>query len=134
MFGLSGGKTRASLYGVVGAYLLYMAFGLFQGLGDPDTTMKPAIQILFIVFFTAVGIVLLAAAVRMWRHISREEGELLENMREEQKRAEKSGTGGDTSESEDAPADEYQCRTGDDPEAGEQNAGTLPDQKKGDIR
>ena len=78
---MSNGKTRAGLYGVVGGYLLYTAYGLFRGLGDPETHMSPVLQIFFVVFFAAVGVVLVAVAVRMWRRVSREESEQLEEYR-----------------------------------------------------
>ena len=60
-------KTRASLYGIVAAYLLYNAYGLWQGRGDPDTTMKPWVAILFIVLFAVCAAGLLALAWRTWR-------------------------------------------------------------------
>ncbi len=125
---MSGGKTRPALYGVVGAYLLYTAYGLFQGMGDPATKMPLVVQILFIIFFAAAGAGLLYAAVRMWKRVSREESELLENMREERRRAEASAGSTDAAESEDAPSEKNPVKTEDLPEAEEENPGTASDQ------
>ena len=47
---MNSGKTRSTLLGVVGAYLIYLAYQLFESRADADTTMTPAIRIVFIVF------------------------------------------------------------------------------------
>ena len=106
---MSSGKTRAGLYGVVGGYLLYTAYGLFQGLGNPETHMSLVLQIFFVVFFAVVGAVLVAVAVRMWRRVSREESEQLEEyraqVRAEEEAAdvqERTSEGGDAPEGESA--------------------------------
>ncbi len=69
------GKNRAYLIGIVGAYLIYIAYQLYQGRSDPDTTMTPAVMILFIVFFVLAGAGLLVYAVRVWRTADREQKE-----------------------------------------------------------
>ena len=69
------GKTRSSLLGIVGAYLLYTAYELFEGRGDPNTTMTPAIRILFIAFFALAGAAILVYAWRVWKNSGKEEKE-----------------------------------------------------------
>ena len=59
--------------GVVGGYLLYTAYELFKGRGDPDTTMQPVVIILFIVLFAAAGVALLVYAWRLWKRGAMEE-------------------------------------------------------------
>ena len=61
-----GEKNRSYLMGVVGGYLMYIAYELFANRGDQNTTMSPTARILFIVFFTLVGIGLLVFAFRLW--------------------------------------------------------------------
>lgn len=72
---MNNGKTRSSLLGVVGAYLLYTAYQLFEARGDTNTTMTPAVRILFIVFFVAAGAALLVYAVRVWKNSDKEQKE-----------------------------------------------------------
>lgn len=64
---MNSGKARSSLIGVVGGYLLYLAWDLFQGRTNPDSTMSPAVLIVFVLFFCVMGILLLIYAVRLWR-------------------------------------------------------------------
>ena len=59
-------KTRSTLIGIVGAYLVYTAYQLFQGREDPQTTMSPAVMILFIALFVLAGAALVVYAVRLW--------------------------------------------------------------------
>ena len=59
---------RSSIFAVVGAYLIYMAYGILKDMIDKvPTTMPPAVQILVIVLFTAIGIVLLVFAWKLWK-------------------------------------------------------------------
>lgn len=67
------GKTRSSLLGIVGAYLIYTAYELFQAREDTNTTMTPAVRIIFMVLFAAAGIGLLVYAVRVWKRSAEEE-------------------------------------------------------------
>ena len=68
------GKTRASLIGIAGAYLVYTAYQLFQGREDPQTTMSPAMMILFIALFALAGCALMVYAVRLWLRAAKDEG------------------------------------------------------------
>ena len=59
---------RSSIFAVVGAYLIYMAYGILKDMIDKvPTTMPPAVQILVIVLFTAIGIALLVFAWKLWK-------------------------------------------------------------------
>ena len=60
------GKNRSYLMGIVGGYLIYIAYELFANRNDQNTTMSPAVRIAFIVFFILVGIGLLVFAFRLW--------------------------------------------------------------------
>lgn len=60
------GKNRSYLMGIVGGYLIYIAYELFSNRNDQNTTMTPAARIAFIVFFVLVGIALLVFAFRLW--------------------------------------------------------------------
>ncbi len=72
---MNAGKTRASLYIVVAGYLLYQAYGLYQGRNDPDTTMSPAVMVLFIALFVLAALGLAVFAVYTWRQSAREDKE-----------------------------------------------------------
>ena len=67
------GKTRSSLLGLAGAYLLYIAYGLYKDKGNADTTMSPAARILFIVLFAAAAAAILVYALLLWRRSDRED-------------------------------------------------------------
>lgn len=59
---------RASIFAVVGGYLIYMAYELLKNLiDDIPTTMSRFVQILFIVLFTGIGITLIVFAWRVWK-------------------------------------------------------------------
>lgn len=66
-------KTRGSLLGLAAGYLLYTAYELFRDRGDPDTTMPPAVRIIFIVLFVVAAVPLLVYAVRTWKDGTRDE-------------------------------------------------------------
>ena len=65
---MNNGKTRSSLLGIVGAYLLYTAYELWQDWGNTETTMTTPARIVFIVLFVLCGAALLVYAVYVWRH------------------------------------------------------------------
>ena len=59
---------RSSIFAVVGAYLIYMAYGILKDMIDKvPTTMPQAVQILVIVLFSVIGIVLLVFAWKLWK-------------------------------------------------------------------
>ena len=70
---MNNGKTRASLMGIVAAYLLYTAYELFQGRNDPETTMTPAAMILFIALFVGAAVALAIYACRLWKRSAKED-------------------------------------------------------------
>ena len=69
------GKTRSTLLGVIGAYLAYLGYDLFQTRGDADTTMTMPIRILFIVLFGLAGIALMVYSILLWKRSLKEEKE-----------------------------------------------------------
>ncbi|MBR6707352.1 MAG: hypothetical protein IKI84_11845 [Clostridia bacterium] len=64
---MNGEKTRSCLMGIVGGYLIYTAWQLFQGRNDPDTTMTIGIMILFMALFVIAGAALMVYAVILWK-------------------------------------------------------------------
>lgn len=66
-------KTRSSLLGIVAGYLLYLAYQLFQGRDDADTTMTPFARYAFIALFVIAGVSLIAYAWREWKRSGKEE-------------------------------------------------------------
>lgn len=61
------------LYAVVALFLMYTGYDLFRGRNDPETTMSPAMVIVFAVFFAAAGIALLVYAILTGRRMKQEE-------------------------------------------------------------
>ena len=72
---MNGEKTRSCLMGIVGGYLIYTAWQLYQGRNDPETTMTIGIMILFMALFIAAGVALMAYAVVLWKKGIAEEKE-----------------------------------------------------------
>ncbi len=64
---MNGEKTRSCLMGIVGGYLIYTAWQLYQGRTDPDTTMTIGMMILFMALFVVAGIALMVYAVILWK-------------------------------------------------------------------
>ncbi|MBR4500648.1 MAG: hypothetical protein IKP22_01975 [Clostridia bacterium] len=64
---MNGEKTRSCLMGIVGGYLIYTAWQLFQGRNDPETTMTIGVMILFMVLFVIAGVGLMVYAVILWK-------------------------------------------------------------------
>ena len=59
---------RASIFAVVGGYLIYMAYEMLKNMiDDVPTTMPRIVQIMFIVFFAGIGIALLFFAWKVWK-------------------------------------------------------------------
>ena len=72
---MNNGKTRSSLMAIVAAYLLYTAYELYQGRGNPDTTMTAPVMYLFIALFALAAAGLLVYAWRLWRQSGKQEEE-----------------------------------------------------------
>lgn len=66
-------KARSGLYAAAAVYLLYLAYGLFKGRNDPESTMAPALVILFIVLFALAGGALLVYSILAWNRARAEE-------------------------------------------------------------
>ncbi len=58
---------------IVAAYLLYTAYQLFEGRGNPDTTMTPFVMYFFIALFVLAGAGLLVYAWKIWKNAPKEE-------------------------------------------------------------
>ncbi len=67
------GKNRSYLLGIVGGYLIYLAWQLFDARADTNTTMTPAARIAFIAFFVIAGVGLMVYAWRVWKKSAEEE-------------------------------------------------------------
>ena len=76
---MNNGKNRASLLGVVAAYLVYTAWELFQGRNNPDTSMTPAVAVLFAVLFALAAGGLLFLAFRTWQRSDQDDTEKKED-------------------------------------------------------
>ena len=65
---MNANSTRSMLQGLVGVYLLYLAYQLLKGLIDNiQTTMPRWVAILAIIAFAGIGVVLLVNAWRTWK-------------------------------------------------------------------
>ena len=59
---------RSSIFAVVGAYLIYLAYGMLKDMiNHVSTTMPQFLLILAIVLFTGIGITLLIYAWKLWK-------------------------------------------------------------------
>ena len=59
---------RSSIFAIVGAYLIYLAYGMLKDLiNKVPTTMPLFLLILFIVLFTGIGIALFGFAWKSWK-------------------------------------------------------------------
>lgn len=67
------GKNRSYLMGVVGGYLIYQAYQIYQNMNDPDAGMSPAMRILVIILFTMIGLALIVYGVILWKKSDKEE-------------------------------------------------------------
>ena len=58
----------SSIFAIVGAYLIYMAYEILKGMIDRvPTTMPRVVQIVVIVLFTGIGVALLVFAGKFWK-------------------------------------------------------------------
>ncbi len=65
---MNGNTTRSVLQGLVGFYLIYLAYQLLKGLIDGiSTTMPRWVAILAILAFTGIGISFLVNAWKSWK-------------------------------------------------------------------
>ena len=67
-------KNRSYLMGVVGGYVLYLAYQLFRDRNDPSS-MSMELKIFFIALFSIAGIALVIYAFRIWLIADRKERE-----------------------------------------------------------
>lgn len=80
---MNGEKTRSCLMGIVGGYLVYTAWQLYQGRNDPETTMTAGMMILFVALFVIAGVGLMAYAVILWKRGMAEDKEEKQTKEEE---------------------------------------------------
>lgn len=64
---MNGKKTRASLFVLVAAYLIYLCYGLFQGRLDASTTMSSWVRYASIGVFVVSAVVLAVYAFCLWK-------------------------------------------------------------------
>ena len=64
-------RIHSTLLGVVGAYLVYLAYQLFERRAEADAAMPPAVRIVFIAFFALAGAAVMGYAFVLWRKSSR---------------------------------------------------------------
>ena len=65
---LNSQSNRSMLFGVVGGYLIYLAYDLLKNLiNHVETTMPVWLQILVIVLFAGIGLTLLVSAWLVWK-------------------------------------------------------------------
>ena len=67
------GKTRSSLLGLAGIYLIYLAYELFSDRDKTDTTMTGPARIVFITLFSLAGLALAVYAVLLWRRAGKDD-------------------------------------------------------------
>ena len=72
---MNNGKTRSSLLGIVGAYLIYTAYELWQDWGNTETTMTTPARVIFMALFVLCGAALLVYAVIVWKRAGDEKEE-----------------------------------------------------------
>ena len=80
---MNGEKTRSCLMGIVGGYLIYTAWQLYQGRNDPETTMTIGMMILFMALFVIAGAGLMVYAVILWKKGMAEDREEKQTKEEE---------------------------------------------------
>ena len=65
---MNSSTNRSMLYGIVGGYLLYLAYELAQNMiNDVATTMPRWVGILAVISFAGIGVTLLVYAWKMWK-------------------------------------------------------------------
>ena len=69
-------SNRATIMGLVGGYLIYLAYELISNMiKEEATTMPKALIILFAVLFTGIGIWLFFYAWKLWKKSKEEKDE-----------------------------------------------------------
>ena len=65
---MNSSSNRSMLYGIVGGYLIYLAYELGKNMADNvPTTMPRWLNILAVVAFAVIGVVLLVSAWKIWK-------------------------------------------------------------------
>ncbi len=65
---MNSSSNRSMLYGIVGGYLIYLAYELGKNMADNvPTTMPRWLNILAVVAFAGIGVVLLVSAWKIWK-------------------------------------------------------------------
>ena len=68
-------RIHSTLLGVVGAYLIFLAYQLFEKRADADASMPPALRIVFIAFFGLAGAAVIVYAFLLWKKSPKEDGQ-----------------------------------------------------------
>jgi len=64
---MNNSNFRSSLMALVGVYVLYTAYQLFDSMQKGESEMQPWLTIVFIVFFALAGIAVLVYAYLLWK-------------------------------------------------------------------
>lgn len=74
-------RTKVTLYGVCGMYLLYMAYKMFQTVLEMGAA-EAMLSLVFSILFVIMGIIVLVFTYRMSRDIKKEDEEKTEEPEE----------------------------------------------------
>ena len=66
-------KAHSSLLGLVGGYLLYLAWNLYDSMAKEESNMAPWFNILSIIFFVLAGIGVVIYAWWDWDRVNKKE-------------------------------------------------------------
>lgn len=66
-------RIHSTLLGVVGAYLIFLAYQLFEK--RADASMPPALRIVIIAFFGLAGAAVIVYAFLVWKKSPKEDGQ-----------------------------------------------------------
>lgn len=68
-------RTKVTLYGVCGMYLLYMAYKMFQTVLEQGAS-EAMLSLIFSILFVLMGIIVLVFTYRLSRDIKKEEADV----------------------------------------------------------
>ena len=68
-------RIHSTRLGVVGAYLIFLAYQLFEKRADADASLPPALRIVFIAFFGLAGAAVIVYAFLVWKKSPKEDGQ-----------------------------------------------------------
>jgi len=68
-----GNETRSMLFGLVGGYMLYLAYQVLHGTINGTSSMSVAVTMLSVVFLSVSGLGIMAYAFRLWQRYRKEQ-------------------------------------------------------------